>query len=342
MPSTSNRLLRHRFLLPLGLAALAAGGAQAQTAIELKYASAAPPTSLFAKQVERLATDIGAETKGAIKVTPFHNSQLGSETDVIGQIARGRVDMGGFAAGAMALQVPEIGLLQLPFYFDNAVQRDCVMDNHAKPLVVEGLAKKGLQFLAWGEAGSLELIGKRAFTAPADVKGIKMGSFANKVSIEFWKHMGTNPVPTMTPDLASSLQTGLIESFATVPVFYVPSGLNKIAPVMSKVDIAISLTINVMNKAAYEKLPAELRADLDRGVLRTPTATVRSEIRSLNESLLKMHRESGGTVAEATPAQRAQWQKGLQPFWASVVKDLGPAGERLFAAMEAGKLACSK
>ena len=121
--------------IPFKLAALAitcgVGLAQAQTTpLELKFASSAPPTSPWAKQIDRTAADVAAETKGAVKITPFYASQLGSENDAIAQISRGRIDMGSFTTNSVALQVPELALIQLPFFFASQPQRDCVLDNH--------------------------------------------------------------------------------------------------------------------------------------------------------------------------------------------------------------------
>ncbi|MHA7598835.1 TRAP transporter substrate-binding protein [Alicycliphilus sp. T452] len=329
-----------RWLLALPLAAAVAAPLGAHAQQELKYASAAPPGSIFARQIERLAADIAAETGGAVKIVPFHNSQLGAEADVISQIARGRLDMGGFASTTLALQVPEVAMLQMPFFFDSEAQRDCVMDGHVKPLLEAALEKKGLKFVTWGESGSGQLIGKKAYAGPEDVRGIKMGIFASKSWSEFWRRFGANPVPVSSPDMASSLQTGLIDALSTSPVFYVTSGLNKIAPVLTKVDIAGMLTINVINKKLFDGFPPAVQAQFMKGTFKVPTATVRKEIREFNEVVLAAHTKGGGTVASVAPEQRAAWQKGLEGYYGQIAKDYGPAGERLYAAMSAGKKAC--
>ena len=77
-----------------GACFVAAGAlAQAQT-VELKFASSAPPTSPWAKQIDRMAAGVLEESKGTLKISPFYNSQLGSENDAIAQIARGIVIAG--------------------------------------------------------------------------------------------------------------------------------------------------------------------------------------------------------------------------------------------------------
>lgn len=320
-------------------ASLGAAPAAAQT-VELKFASSAPPTSPWAKQIDRMAAGVLEESKGTLKISPFYNSQLGSENDAIAQIARGRIDMGSFTLGSLALQVPEVALLHLPMYFATAAQRDCVLDNHALKPVAEALDKKGLRFLGWGEVGPVHLPGKKAYTTPADVRGIKVGVVTNKMNNEFWKAMGANPVPTAVAEVSSSMQTGLIDTYPTPYAFYLPSGLNKIAPVMVKLNIWHSAGVTVINKGVYDKLSPEAKAALDKDAVKHPAALLRGEIRGVDTALTGAHKQAGGTVVEATAEQHNEWRKSLGNFWVTMAKDLGADGERFFAMMEAGKKAC--
>jgi len=321
----------------LALACLA-GAAQAQ--VEFKFASSAPPTSPWAKQIDRSAADVAEATKGAVKITPFYASQLGSENDAIAQISRGRIDMGSFTANSVALQVPEIALVQLPMFFASRAQRDCVLDNHLRQPIAEALSKKGLVFLNWGEVGAIHMPGKRPYLTPADVKGIKVGVVANKMTADFWRAVGANPIPTTVAEATSSSQTGLIDTYPTPFAFYVPSGLNKVLTTMTKLPLYDSAGITLMNKAAYDKLPADVKAGFDQGMQKVPVSTLRAEIRGVDTALTAAHKAGGGTVVDATPAQVAEWGKGLGPVYLEIAKDLGPSAEKLLVVMEAGKKAC--
>ena len=327
----------HRFVaLPL---ALAAACVAAQT-VEVKFASSAPPTSPWAKQIDRSAATVLEESKGALKITPFYNSQLGSENDAIAQISRGRIEMGSFTLSAVALQVPEIALLQLPLYFNTTAQRDCVLDKHVLEYARGALAKKNLEFIGWGEVGPVHLPGKKAYVSPADVRGIKVGVVTNKLNNEFWKAMGANPVPTAVAEVSSSMQTGLIDTYPTPYAFYLPSGLNKIATFMVKLPLWDAAGMTIMNKGVYDKLPAESKAAMERDRAKHGSALLRAEIRGVDTALTGAHKQAGGTVVETTPEQRAEWRKALGGFWTAMAKDLGGDGEKFFALMEAGKQAC--
>ena len=316
----------------------ATGLVSAQT--ELKFASSAPPTSPWAKQIDRTVAEVAAETSNAVKITPFFASQLGSENDAIAQISRGRIEMGSFTTNSVALQVPELALVQLPMFFAGRAQRDCVLDNHLQKYATEALAKKGLVFLNWGEVGSVHLPGKKPYLTPADVKGIKVGVVANKMTADFWRAMGANPIPTSVAEATSSSQTGLIDTYPTPFAFYVPSGLNKVLTTMTKLPLWESSGITLINKGVYDKMPADVRAAFDRGIKKTPVATLRAEIRGVDTALTAVHKQGGGTVVEATPEQLAEWAKGLDPVWAGIAKDIGADGEKFLALMTTGKKAC--
>ena len=194
----------------------------------------------------------------------------------------------------------------------------------------------------WGEVGSVHLPGKVAYATPADVKGIKVGVVANKMTADFWRAMGANPVPTSVAEATSSSQTGLIDTYPTPFAFYAPSGLNKVLPVMTKLPLWESAGVTVINKGFYDKLSPELQAAFDRGITKTPIEILRAEIRGVDTALTDVHKKAGGTVVEATPEQIDMWRKGLAPVWQAIAKDQGADSERYLALMEAGKKACGK
>src|SRR5262245_44560235 len=107
-------------LLPLLFVSAPALEALAQTSptVTFRYTTGAPAKTPWVMQLDRFVKDVDEESKGAIKVDPFIAAQLGNEQDTIQQIARGRIDMGGFSTGAVALVLPELAVLSMPFLLD--------------------------------------------------------------------------------------------------------------------------------------------------------------------------------------------------------------------------------
>ena len=326
----------------LVLAAPAPAHAQDKKPVELRYTTGAPAKTPWVMQLERFAKDVEEESKGALKIEQFIAAQLGNEQDTIQQVARGRIDMGGFSTGAVALVLPELAVLSVPFLFKDLAEQDCVIDKSMTGPIAEQLAKKGVKFLGWTEVGTADIVGKKPYVLPGDVNGLKAASASHKVSAAMWSALGANPNPIGITEIAAAFQTGLVDVNATVVTFYLPSGLAKIAPVLTRVELSDAPGIIVMNKGAYDKLDPELRAALERATARRSADQLRKEIRGFEQTLRDMHVKAGGQIVDVTPAQREEWRKKLQPEWAKMVKEIGPEGTALFKIIEDGKKACEK
>ena len=330
-------------LIALGMALVPAlSSAQDKKPIELRYSSGAPPAgNPWVMQINRFAKEVEEESKGEIKIQPFFASQLGSEQDTVQQVARGRIDMGGYSGGSAALIVPEIGLLLMPAYFKSNAEFDCVLDNHMTKTVTELFAKKGVYFAGWTEVGNIDLWGKKPYLTPKDLNGAKAASYANKTQQLFFSSQGANPNPLGLPEWIPAFQTGLAEVVFTPITYALPSGLTKVAPVATR-GFYDSPGLTLMNKAVFDKLSKEHQEALNRATARNTSAKMRAEVRGFENTLFGMHEKAGGQAVTLTPEQRVAWRKALEPVYPQIVKETGGDGVGFFAQMEAGVKACSK
>lgn len=311
--------------------------------LELRYSSGAPPKgNPWATQIERYVKEVDEESKGGIKISAFLANQLGSEQDTIQQVARGRIDMGGYSSGSAALIVPEISLLVMPFYFKNAAELDCVLDNHMTPLVKDLFAKKGIQFLNWTEVGTIDMIGKKPYLSPKDLQGAKAISYANKTQAMFFAAHGANANPLGLPEWIPAIQTGLGELVMTPITLALPSGLTKVAPVITRLALYDSPGLTLINKSVFDKLSNDQKDALERAAARHPAAVMRSEVRNFETVLFGMHEKAGGQAPTITQAQREEWRKATESIYPQIVKEVGGSAESFFATMEAGRRACAK
>ena len=323
---------------------LAASAALAQPKpLELRYSSGAPPKgNPWVMQIERYAKAVDEESKGEIKIQPFLGSQLGSEQDTVQQVARGRIDLGGYSGGSAALVVPEVALLLMPFYFRNTAEADCVIDNHMTKIVTDGFAKKGVQFIGWTSVGSIDLFGTKPIVAPADLNGAKAAIYANKTQALFFSSLGASVNPLGLPEWIPAFQTGMANVVLTTITYGLPSGLTKVAPVVSRVNAYDSPGLTLMNKGVWDKLSKPHQEAIQRASARNPSAKYREEIRSFENTLYGMLEKGGGKVVPATQEQRDAWRKSLEPVYPQIVKETGGDSAAFYAAMEAGRKACAK
>ena len=69
----------------------------AADARELRSAGAAPEKTPWGQSVNAFAAKVAELSGGSLTIKHFHASQLGDEQTTVRQVARGRLDMGGFS-----------------------------------------------------------------------------------------------------------------------------------------------------------------------------------------------------------------------------------------------------
>ena len=317
-----------------------AGWATAQT-VELRYATSAPPKTVWEMQVQRFQKQVEETSKGTLKINAFLNSQLGSEQDTIAQVARGRIDSGGYSITAGALLVPEISLLNIPFLFKDQKEQDCVYDNHVTKITQEMFLKKGVVMTGWSEVGVADIIGKKPYLSPDDLKGLKARAQPTKIGGFMWSEFGANPNPLPVTEWNSAFQTGLIDVADSAPTFYFFSGLSKLAPVVTRTAHSDQGGVVLINKDAYDKLSPDQRKALDASSAMAPASQLRAEVRGFEGKIREMHKAQGGTIVELTPEQRAVWRKGVEAAWPKMVAAVGGEANAYWKAIQDGIKACS-
>lgn len=326
-----------RFLMILSCAFF--GSVQATETLRL--ATAAPAKSIWQQQTDQFIKDVDTETNGRVKIEAFYNAQLGSEQAVLPQLRRGRVDMAMMSISALADQLSEAYLVSMLFYYDNLSQRSCILDN-IKNDYRELISPLGLHLLDWTETGSGQLSGTKAYLTPDTIRGQRIGVAANPISNKFWEEKKSLPVPTPSTEAASNLATGLIDVYPTIPVFYVFGGINKVAPVLTKLDYVISPATILINQKIWDKLSKSDREGVERALAKQPSAERSKAFYAFEASVLEMHKKAGGTVVVATPEQKAQWKTGLENYYKNTLKNASPQGQKFFSKLESAKKTCSQ
>ena len=335
-----------RNLIRLALASCAAtllpmSAALAQPT-EIRYATSAPPNTVWAMQVERMVKIATESSGGTFKINAFLNSQLGSEQDTIQQVARGRIDMGGYSVAATALLVPELALTSMPFLFKDVAEQDCVYDKHLTKITTELLAKKGVQFLSWSHVGVSHVIGKKPIIKPEDLSGMKARASPTKLAPYMWLAFGANPNPMPVTEWTAAHQSGLVEVADSGMTYYMFSGLNKVAPVVTLTGHIDAGGIVVANKAIFDKLPDSAKKALMQTTVDAPAALLRKEVREFETKLVGMHKTQGGSIVELSPEQREVWRKGMTAAWPKMVEAIGGESNQLWKVIQDGIKDCAK
>jgi len=244
-------------LAALWLSAFGGDAAQAQGR-ELTLGNINPPkhgTSLASQQfVDKLAEVSG----GKLKAVHHHSGALGGEREVAQQIQLGAIDFGPITTAPLSTLIPEMSVFQLPYIFRDYDHVFKALDggDTLQKYYDAVLDRRGLKLVGFIAAGYRGIYGHHPINGLADVKGKKVRVQEDKILVATFKALGMISTPIAFPEVATSLQTRVID-FAEggVNTFY----HNKFYDIVKNVaDVrhthqCIAL---VMSKSSFQKLDA--------------------------------------------------------------------------------------
>ncbi len=152
-------------------------------------------------------------SQGKITVEVFPSGQLGGERELVEGAQIGSVDMAVVLAGILESFVPDFGVLNLPYLFDNRDHVFSTLDGEVGEGLLGLLDDVQLKGYAFGEFGFRSMMtAPRPINTPADLDGIKIRVPESDLYIETMSRLGATPTPIPGPEIFTSLQNGVVEA----------------------------------------------------------------------------------------------------------------------------------
>jgi len=203
--------LIHRSIRLAGVIALAAGAAIASAA-PLKFAHITPPTHVWHKVAEKIATDLDQATGGKMKIEVSPLQKLGNEGQVINLMRPGAVQFAIFTAGGLANREESLLGWSLPYVFKDVAHAARAAETPAAREMLARLDASGLVGLGYGVAGMRHVLSLAPVTKPADLPGRKIRAFPSPIYNDWWLAIGAAPTAMPLSEIAPSLTTKLLDA----------------------------------------------------------------------------------------------------------------------------------
>ena len=239
------------------VSAFAAWGAWAQ-GTDLSMGNVNPPKHGTSQASQQFADKLSELTGGKIKITHHHSGVMGGEREVAQQIQLGAVDYGPITTAPLSTLIPEMSVFQLPYIFrdyDHVFKALDGSDTLSK--YYDGvLDKRGLKLIGFIAAGYRGIYGHAPINALDDVKGKKVRVQEDKILVATFKALGMISTPIAFPEVATALQTGVID-FAEggVNTFY-HNKFYDIVKFVADVRHTHQATALIMSKVGWQKQDA--------------------------------------------------------------------------------------
>lgn len=256
--------LNRRTLLKSSLAVAAApaviGTARAQSSVTWKVQAHWPKASAsFKDSLEWFAAELGKRSGGRFKMQLFGAGELAKDREIYNIVSRGVVEMGTMSAAyilgeaqAMGLAYGVPGTLREPWEMAHLLKNMGV-----EALVNEELEAKGVIYRT-EKAYTTELVVNKKINSMDDFKSLKLRSAGSM--LDYLSLAGASPTQVAGPELYQALSTGVVDgAHWGAAQGALTMKLWEVARYHMKPALGITTDCYVFNKAAVEKLPADLR-----------------------------------------------------------------------------------
>lgn len=191
-------------------------GRRARAATTLRCATvltADPANSGAAMWFERFNELVQRYTGGDVAVQFFPNGQLGTETAVLTQVKLGVVDMSVGGSSIWSTVVPEVGMFDIGYLFENWDQVGLALDGMPGQTMSRLLSQKAqVHVFGWGfSPGVRNVLAKAPVHNPAEMAGKKIRVLPVANFVQTSKLMGAIATPLALGEVYTALQAGVID-----------------------------------------------------------------------------------------------------------------------------------
>ena len=323
-------------------AALAAATHSAHAAdVTLRLHQLLPPQATIpAKAIAPWAKKIETDSGNRIKIQQFPAMQLGGKpSDLLDQVKDGVVDIVWTVLGYTPGRFPKTEAFELPFISGNAESSSRAFQEFVEKNAMDEF--KDVHLIAVHVHGPGLFHSRDPIMKLEDLKGMKVRGGSRVINIML-EQLGATPVGMPVPSVGEALSKGVI-SAATIPWEVVPA--LKIQQIVKnhtqfsgEQGLYTQTFAVMMNKASYDKLPADLKKVIDDNSGSETAALYGRAMDEGDKAGLAAVKAAGNNIITLDENQTSRWKReaeGTRAIWFKEVADKGIDGKKLAAQAEA-------
>jgi C4-dicarboxylate-binding protein DctP len=312
------------YVISAAVAMMVGAASHAQEPIVIKFSHVAAAETPKGQAAEFFKKRAEERTKGRVKVEVYNNSVLFKDKEELEALQIGSVQMLAPVAGKFGpAGVKEFEAFDLPYLFPDADGVHRVTRGPVGASMLKLLEPRGMVGLSYWDAGFRVLSSNKPMRVPDDMKGQKIRINSSKVNQAIIRSVGGLPQTMAFSEVYQALQTGVVDGAdGNMPNLYTQKQF-EVQKHVVMTNHTYSGYVVVANKAFWDKLPADIRKELE-GAMKEATDFNDKVAEEDNEIAIKAIKASGKTEIYApTPAEKALWVKAMSPVRDELASRMG-------------------
>lgn len=326
----------------LAAAALAGAAQLAHAAdVTLRFHQFLPPQATIpSKAIVPWAQKVEKESGGRIKVQHFPSMQLGGKPpELFDQAKDGVADIVWTVLGYTPGRFPKSEVFELPFSSGLAEPASRAFQEYVEKHAMDEF--KDVKVIAVHVHGPGLIHSKDPVTRLEDLKGVKVrgGSRITNIMLE---QLGAVPVGMPVPAVGESLSKGVISAttipWEVVPALKVQQIVKNHTGFSGQQGLYTQTFVVAMNKAAYDKLPADLKKVIDANSGAETAALFGRAMDEGDKVGLSLAQKAGNKIHMLDAVETQTWRRtaaSVRGIWYKEVGSKGIDGPKLAAEAEA-------
>ncbi len=251
--------------LTLGAAALPlfsiASRPAAAAEFNYKFANNTPATHPMNIRANEAVARIKEATGGKLEIQVFPNSQLGSDTDTLGQLRSGAVEFFTLSGLILSTLVPPASINGVGFAFKDYDQVWSAMDGKLGAYVRGEIEKRGLHPMdkPWDNGFRQTTTSTKPIKSPDDFKGLKIRVPVSPLWTSMFAALGASPTSINFSEVYSALQTRIVDGQENPLSLIESAKLFEVQKFCSMTNHMWDGFWLLSNKRAFERLPKDVQ-----------------------------------------------------------------------------------
>lgn len=304
-----------------------------------KYANNLPLAHPMNVRAQEASKKILEETGGRFELQVFPSSQLGSDTDTLGQIRSGAVDFFTLSGLILSTLVPAASINGVGFAFKDYDTVWKTMDGKLGEYVRAEIAKSRSIFAfekIWDNGFRQTTTSTKPIAAPADLANLKIRVPPSPLWTSMYKAFGSAPTTINFNEVYSSLQTKVVDAQENPLAIIETAKLYEVQQYCSLTNHMWDGFWFLANKANWDQLPKDIQEVVTKHINAAGVAE-RADVAKLTTNLQEQLTAKGMKFNAVDPAPFREklksagfydeWKKKFgDAAWATLEDSVGKLG----------------
>jgi len=236
---------------------LSAAAAHAET---WRLSSMMTPESFEGQAYQRFADRVKEYSGGELDIRIYPNEQIGSMDAVVEQLSAGVIQLAPSAVSFLSRWEPAITYAGAPFLFDNYqhwaafIRGDLFQGWLSKTRASAGIGVLG-DIPSFPRGSFRTLLSKEEMKSAADLKGLRIRQFDNKLVISVWENLGAEVRVLPWGEVYDGMNRGIVDAVTSPAELIKSTRFYEVAPHIIRTDEYPQAVAFMMNQQDFDALP---------------------------------------------------------------------------------------